>query len=122
MRTASPPPLPRMQGVAFLLTSVPLDVSVLVDGQTSPPETTFSKATATPYWKYSTLLGGGRCDCWADARFARAKRNSASSAPSANEAAFLRCACFGRHALAFAGQAGSTFVVVTGLTVPESFV
>src|SRR6478735_12155970 len=110
MRIASPPPLPRMHGVAFLVTSMPLAVSVLADGQTSPPDTTFSKATATPYWKYSTLLGGGRCDCWADARFVRAKRSSESSAPSANEAAFLRGACIGWRAPAFARQAGSTFV------------
>src|SRR6478752_4194416 len=122
MRIASPPPLPRMHGVAFLVTSMPLAVSVLADGQTSPPDTTFSKATATPYWKYSTLLGGGRCDCWADARFANAKRNSDACAAHANEAAFLRYARLRRCALAFAGQAGSTIVVVTGLTVPESFV
>jgi len=42
--------------------------------------------------------------------------------PNANEARFLLCARFGRRAWAFTEQAGSTFVVVTGLTVPESFV
>jgi len=45
---ASPPPLPRMQGVDFLAGSVPLAGAYVV-GQTSPPDTNFSKATATPY-------------------------------------------------------------------------
>src|SRR6478752_5891460 len=118
MRIARPPPLPKMHGVAFLVSSAPPAVIVVAEGQTSPPDANFSKATATPYWKYSTLLGGGRCDCWAEARFANAKRNSNACAPNANDAAFLRCARFGRRVSAFMEQAGSTFVVVTGLTVP----
>src|SRR6478735_3943164 len=122
MRMARPPPLPKMQGVAFLVSSDPPGVMVVADGQTSPPDANFSKATATPYWKYSTLLGGGRCDCWAEARFANAKRNISACAQNANEAAFLLCTRFGRRVLSFEERAGSTFVVVTGLTVPESFV
>ena len=122
MRMARPPPLPKMQGVAFLVSSDPPGVMVVADGQTSPPDANFSRATATPYWKYSTLFGGGRCDCWADARFANVKRNVSAHTPNANDAAFLRYAGFRRSPSAFLGQAGSTFVVVTGLTVPESFV
>src|SRR3954471_18167235 len=103
---ARPPPLPRMQGV------------VARAGQTSPPETNFSTATPTPYWKYSVLLGGGRCDCWADARFVSPSRNDAAAALNANSAAFLRCAWLRVSVPAIAICARSTFVVVTGLTVP----
>src|SRR4051794_23357623 len=110
MRMASPPPLPRMQGV------------LAPDGQTSPPDANFSTARPTPYWKYSVLLGGGRCDSWADARFASPNGNDAAAAPSANSAAFLRRARFLVSITAIAICACSTLVVVTGLTVPESFV
>src|SRR3954466_6813676 len=107
---ARPPPLPMMQGV------------LAPAGQTSPPEANFSTATPTPYWKYSTLLGGGRCDSWAQAGFARPSRNDPIATMNANSAAFLRRARFGGRATALEVEAGSTLVVVTGLTVPESFV
>ena len=110
MRRASPPPLPRIQGVFALA------------GQTSPPEANFSSATATPYWKYSTLLGGGRCDSWAEAGFGWPSRNREIRAAPAIEAAFLRLAELRPTTSAFELEASSIFVVVSGLTVPESFV
>src|SRR5450631_2096778 len=110
MRMASPPPLLRMQGVVAAL------------GQTSPPDANCSTASPTPYWKYSVLLGGGRCDSWAAARFAAPSKTTAAVVAIANGAAFLRRALLWMKPSAFAVEAGSTFVVVTGLTVPESFV
>jgi len=95
---------------------------VAVRGQTSPPEATCSNASPTPYWKYSTLFGGGRCDSWAEARFARPSETSKSALAQAKHAAFLRCAGVAARAPGFEFEAGSTFVIVTGLTVPESFV
>jgi len=91
-------------------------------GQTSPPDANCSTASPTPYWKYSVLLGGGRCDSWADARFARPAERTARPSQSQNGAAFLRRALLRMKPAAFVVEAGSTFVVVTGLTVPESFV
>ena len=107
---ARPPPLPRMQGVVALA------------GQTSPPEANFSTARPTPYWKYSVLLGGGRCDSWADARFACPSEARIAAVANAKRAAFLRCAWLREEASGFAFEARRTFVFVTGLTVPESFV
>jgi hypothetical protein len=91
-------------------------------GQTSPPDANFSTSRPTPYWKYSVLLGGGRCDSWADARFARPNKRNAAVVAIANGPAFLRRALLRMKPTAFVVEAGSTFVVVTGLTVPESFV
>jgi hypothetical protein len=110
MRMARPPPLPKMQGV------------VARAGHTSPPEANCSTASPTPYWKYSTLFGGGRCDSWAETGFTRPRKVSAKAVATAKRAAFLRCARMGEAASGFEFEAGSTFVVVTGLTVPESFV
>src|SRR4249920_3152713 len=104
MRMARPPPLPRMQGVAARA------------GQTSPPEANCSTASPTPYWKYSTLLGGGRCDSWAEARFGSKQGLSRALAATANSAVFLRRARLPEAASGFEFEAGSTLVVVTGLT------
>ncbi len=81
-----------LQGT-FLLTSVPLEVSVLVDGQNVASETTFSKATATPYWKYSTLLGGGRGITGPTRDSHVQKKQREQRAEYKSRAAFLRCAC-----------------------------
>src|SRR5450432_2073390 len=107
MRMASPPPLPRMQGVC---------------AHTSAPEANCSTASPAPYWKYSTLFGGGRCDSWADAGFACPNEVSATVAANAKRAAFLRCAQLLEEASGFEFEARRTFVFVTGLTVPESIV
>ena len=81
-----------------------------------------STASPTPYWKYSTLLGGGRCDSWAEARFARPKKVARTTAVNAKRAAFLRRSWALEDALNLQFEASSTFVLCTGLTVPESFV
>src|SRR5882672_8692677 len=107
MRMARPPPLPKMQGV------------VARAGHTSPPDANCSTARPTPYWKYSTLLGGGRCDASAETRFVCPKKVNAAMVANAKRAAFLRCAPPWEAAPGFEFEAGSTFVVVTGLTVPE---
>src|SRR5450432_3569235 len=108
MRMASPPPLPRIQGV------------VARAGHTSPPEANCSTASPTPYWKYSTLLGGGRCDSSAEAGFACPKKVNAAAVANAKRPAFLRWTPCLEAASGFEFEAGSTFVVVSGLTVPES--
>ena len=110
MRIASPPPLPKMHGV------------VARAGQTSPPEANCSTVSPTPYWKYSTLFGGGRCDSWAEARFAHPKKEARTRAVNAKHAAFLRRSWALADASSLQFEASSTFVLCTGLTVPESFV
>src|SRR5450432_725464 len=107
---ASPPPLPRIQGV------------VACAGHTSPPDANCSTASPTPYWKYSVLLGGGRCDSWAEARFTCQSAALAAAAVSAKRGAFLGRAWLPLHTFGFELEPSSTFVVATGLTVPESFV
>ena len=99
---------------------------VALFGHTSPPDANSSTASPTPYWKYSTLLGGGcccgGCDSWAEARFACPNSSKESALAITNGAAFLRRTQLGVNTFGFVVEPGSTFVVATGLTVPESFV